>query len=325
MIATCQRIEVYGNAKCSCSAPVKDVGVEALFRLGELAAGLHSAVLGEAQVLGQVRSGLSDASPAVQRLFACAIGAARRLRAEAEFAGHTGHLLDAALANEGGAAGGSIAILGAGVVGRLVVARAVELGFEDITVFARKHPETLADLPGLRCLPFASLEDVGDIDVLVSCVGASAGELSVKTLPRVNRFALDLGTPRTIPPGGVPRIVTIAHLMANESVPERRAELRTRLRELIAERMHAERADRNSHIGRMRFEVEVIRRQEVGRIQRLHPEIPATTVEAITSALVNQILHRPSERLRSLDDPVLGERFASLFAAESDLTMEAQR
>jgi glutamyl-tRNA reductase len=89
-----------------------------------------------------------------------------------------------------------------------------------------------------------------------------------------------------------------------------RGPLRDRLRELVAQRLEA--YERGSPLERIRSDVERIRQREIARTLRLHPGLPPETIDLVTRSLVNQILHRPTLRLR--DDPGLARSFASLFA-----------
>jgi len=114
--------------------------------------------------------------------------------------------------------------------------------------------------------------------------------------------------------------VTIAEMYADEHgrrhSQERRAALSDRLRELLDERLAMAAEDSASAVGRLRLEVERVRRAEVERTGRLHPEVSIETVDQITRSLVNQIFHLPSKRLREDGNDELGERFAALFAQE---------
>ena len=100
----------------------------ALRHLSEVAAGLHSAVLGEAQILGQSRRAFDDAGAELQGLGQTAITAARSLRAETEFDSHAGHLLDRGLALSGVGPAGRLLVLGTGAMARLVAERGEAVG-----------------------------------------------------------------------------------------------------------------------------------------------------------------------------------------------------
>ncbi len=321
VIESCQRVEAFHESQsCECAAPMAWTGFDALLHLAEVAAGLHSVALGEEQILGQVRTSLASAAPRIAELGGVAVAAARTLRSEEEFNAHTGHLLDRALNLTGVPVTGRIAVVGAGAVGGLVVRRAVELGFTDISVIARREPSNAwFDSRTMRYVAFASLQTMEPVDVLVTCLGSAAKPLDATQLPEIRRLAVDLGTPRNISGSLAIPVLTIASMLsapaAQSHSEARREALRIRLREILHKRLVMASTDSRSHLGRLRLEVERIRRDEAVRIARLHPELSAEAVEAITRSLVNQIFHRPTERLRSLD-PSLGASLVDLFAAE---------
>jgi glutamyl-tRNA reductase len=319
-VESCQRIEVYRNEGCDCDASLHIEGIDALVHLAEVAAGLHSVVLGEEQVLGQVRAAIAKAPADMQRMAAPAIAAARALRAETTFGVHTGHLLDRALQMAEIETPGDVGVIGVGSVGRLVAERAKALGARRITLFGRRQPEgewfTRGDF---EFAPLHGLKEAGPFDVLVSCLGSAAAELdATKDLPDARKLIVDLGTPRNVGGESGTRIITIAEMHADERGRRHRQERRTalsrRLRELLDERLAMAAEDSATPIGRLRLEVERVRRAEVERTWRLHPELAPETVDQITRSLVNQIFHLPSKRLRELDDGKLGAQLAALFA-----------
>lgn len=331
-VESCQRVEVYRQqGSCMCDAPLHADGMDALVHLAEVAAGLHSVVLGEEQVLGQVRAALAAAPPSIQRLAAPAIAAARALRAETTFGVHTGHLLDRALQMSGLDSPGVVGVIGVGSVGRLVADRAAALRAASITMFGRRPPEGSWFTEGrFDFEPLTRLASSGPFDVLVSCLGSNAAELDANhDLPSVRKLIVDLGTPRNI--GGAARtaVVTIAGMHADERgrrhSRERRAALGARLRVLLEDRLSMMREDSGTPIGRLRFEIERVRRAEVERTSRLHPELATETVDQITRSLVNQIFHLPSKRLREGGNDEFSERFAALFARDEQCEEEMSR
>lgn len=324
VIASCQRVEAVHFHEYDCGAPLRWIGFDALLRLAEVATGLDSIVLGEAQVMGQVRTGLAGAEGSLRRLGAIAISAARELRSETNFDAHTGHLLDRALHIAGVESRGRIAVVGAGAVGRLVAERALELEFEEVVVVARRWPEGEWFDPSR--MGFASLVDLASVDavdVLVTALGSGAEQLRARELPQVRSLAVDLGTPRNLGDELSVPVMTIAAMRADSEArthgDARRAALREQLRTILARRLEMAERDSRSPVGRLRFEVERLRESEARRIARLHPELGEETVEAITRSLVNQIFHRPTERLRANPDPDLARRLAELFAHEEAL------
>jgi hypothetical protein len=111
------------------------------------------------------------------------------------------------------------------------------------------------------------------------------------------------------------------HRSAVRYVPEHRADdaLRARLRQLLAERLVMASAAGNSPLGSLRGEVETIRRRELARAMKLHPELPENALDTITRSLVNQIFHRPSLHLRHSSNHELAAAFAALFKAPGTL------
>jgi glutamyl-tRNA reductase len=323
VVASCQRIEVFSLEPCECDAPRRWEGFDALLRLAEIAAGLDSIVLGEAQILGQVRSAVSVAEPSLQQTLALAVSAARSFRSEVTFGTHTGHLLDRALSVARMDAGGGIVVAGAGAAGRLVAERALALGFDHVTVASRREPsESWFVGSRMQWVPLDALAGLPATRVLVTCLGSTARPMSAAELPTVSGLVVDLGTPRNVVAGsgfGV-QVLAIADLLHDgvdrPHADARRGAMRARLRALLERRIADAGNDAQAPVGRLRDSVERIRRSEAERIHRIHPEIPPETVEIITRSLVNQLFHRPTHRLRVRNDPQLGAAVAELFAQE---------
>ena len=298
--------------------------------MAEVAAGLHSLVLGEEQILGQVRAGVAGAGTAVREFGGIAIAAARSLRQENQFDAHTGHLVDRALTLARVKPTGRILIVGAGSVGRLVILRAVELGFTHITVVARREPEgPWFDRERMRFVPLDGLREAGEADVIVTCLGSAARELdSQRDLPPATQLVIDLGTPRNITGTSAVPVMTVAAMLAETAGHSHRdargAHLRSQLSDMLDRRLEMAASDSQSPTGSMRAEIERVRQAELKRVRRLHPELPESTIDAITRSLVNQIFHEPSARLKSIDDPAFAARFAALFAAGESATPEPE-
>lgn len=311
-IVTCQRYEIV-TASSRCPTPSQQCyeGEEALLHLSRLAAGLESLVLGESEILGQVRSAFSNASEELRTLVAPAIAAARALRAEQSFTQHAGHALDLALEYTESPAAGSLLVVGGGPMGRRVAERASALGFD--TTLAARRPLPLP--AGIRYRPFASLPRLEPVDVLVTCLGRAAPQMSAHDLPPVDRIAIDLGTPRNLTDEWDVPVVTLAALIGARrdlgSDSDLRRSLEARLRELLASRLSTGASE--SPLGSLREEIERIRQRELMRSLRLHPELPPEKLDTITRTLVNQIFHRPSRRLKQSGDLTLAATLADLF------------
>lgn len=316
IVETCQRIEAYAwGSRCECAADRRLRGFAAVLHLATVAAGLDSAVLGEAQILGQVRAGVEALRGRGPDIIDAAIASARQLRAEAGFDATTGHLLDQALPLAGLPSRGAAVVIGAGVAGGLVARRARDLGFERVAIASRRPIDAPARFGADRWLDLAALPGTGPFDVAVTCLGSAAPELHNRDLPPARAY-IDLGSPPNICTRVAP-VVRLADIIAargdDPAGAGQRARLQGRLREILASRlaMAGERSD--TPLGRVRREVERVRQREAERIARLHPDLSHEAIETITRALVNQIFHVPSERLRAMGDAELGERLADLF------------
>ena len=320
-VITCQRYEVITFGVTHKTAPRSYHGEEALLHLARIGAGLESLVLGEAEILGQLRTALAAAPAPLRRLSAPAIAAARILKREQGFTEHAGYALDHALKVGGVPAEGRIVIVGGGPMGRRTAERAVELGFSDVTLVARRplpRPEPI------EYRPFSALASLPPTDVLATCLGRTAPALGCADLPIIRRLAVDLGTPRNLRPDVEAPVVNLAALVEHQRTSpiemQRRERLRERLRNLLMARLDANGYD--SPIGSMREEVERIRQKELERALRLHPDLPVQKLDTITRSLVNQIFHRPSMRLRRSDDPELAATVAALFSARIEETSD---
>lgn len=314
-VVTCQRYEVIALQSSASPAPRVYHGHEALTHVARVCAGLESLVLGEAEILGQVRSALAAAAPELRRLTAPAVAAARALRRNEGFTGHAGYALDAAIEYGNLHCEGSVTVIGGGPMGRRTAERAVELGF-NVTLVARR-PLPLP--PTIHYHSFDHLDTLPSTDLLVSCLGHGAPLLSKEHLPEVRCAAIDLATPRNLGEDLDVPTIRLAHLIQAQQMSGedlRRADLRAKLQDLLNTRLAT--GDRESPLGSLREEVERIRQQEISRTLRLHPELPAEKVDAITRSLVNQIFHQPSQRLRQPENTELAAALAALFTDPSE-------
>jgi glutamyl-tRNA reductase len=323
-VVTCQRYEVITLNTSAPNAGRSYCGKEALLHLARIGSGLESLVLGEAEILGQLRTSLASAPAEIRRLTAPAIAAARILKREAGFKDHAGFAIDHALEVAGIPAGGSIVVVGGGPMGRRAAERAVDLGFESVTLVARR-PLPLAE--PIEYQPFSALASLPPADVLVTCLGRAAPAMGGDELPEIRRLAIDLGTPRNLRPDVKAPVVNLATLVDRQrtltSERERRQRYNGRLAELLAARIAA--SGQESPLGVMREEVERIRQRELARALRLHPELPVEKLDTITRSLVNQIFHRPSMRLRYADDPELASTVAGLFSSRIEEASDDSR
>src|SRR5688572_15023088 len=158
--------------------------IDAVEHLYAVAAGVESMVIGEPEILGQVRAafsasvatGVDDAL--LSRLFHTAIRVGRRARVETGIGRHalsvSSIAVHEALALHSQLVRAKVLVIGAGDAGRAAAEGLIDRGATDVTVVNRtpERAEALAgDLRG-RVVPFAALlEAIAAADVVVTASG----------------------------------------------------------------------------------------------------------------------------------------------------------
>ncbi|MGH3829006.1 MAG: glutamyl-tRNA reductase [Pseudonocardiaceae bacterium] len=204
-------------------------GVEHLF---SVAAGLDSMVVGESQILGQLRAAYSGAEQAgtvghtLHDVVQQALRVAKRVHTETDIDAAGASVVSEALAatatvllgaSEGldgadpGLAGRRVLVLGAGSLGGLAAAQLRRTGVAEIVVANRTQAsaQRLAALCEAEGTPAraVSLDSVAAVlaavDVVICCTGANGPVLSVEQIAdvRVPLVVCDLGLPRNVEPG----------------------------------------------------------------------------------------------------------------------------
>jgi glutamyl-tRNA reductase len=243
VLSTCNRSEVYGVAEGAVAEVEASVegylctfhGVEpaqlngclyrrrdrdAVEHLYRVAAGLDSMLLGEAEILGQVREAYLAAQrqgltgPVLNRLFQASLEVGKRVRAETRLGAQAMSVPSAAmkLAEQifGELKDNSAAVLGAGAMGAKAAQQLRNRGIGRLWV-ANRTPERareLASQTGAQWAPWEkTAELLAHVDIVVTSVAGSDWSLSRHSLAaamhaRGNRrmFLIDLGVPRNIEP-----------------------------------------------------------------------------------------------------------------------------
>ena|ERR1700674_1944891 len=145
LLSTCHRVELYGlGAMPKLDAPLHvETGEDAIKHLIRVAVGLESAIIGEDEVLHQVREALRIARASgsldqrLQRLFETAIAAGRRARAgRTATSGNLAQRAVAWLEQRSTLAGRTVLIAGAGRMGSSL-AHSARLAGADVTIASR--------------------------------------------------------------------------------------------------------------------------------------------------------------------------------------------
>jgi len=323
----------------------------AVQHLFAVASGVDSMVVGEAQILGQVREAFQSATaeravgPVLSTLFRQAIKVGRRARAETRIGAGLASTLTAGMrvaeGQLGSLAGRRVLVVGAGRMGRLAGRALRACGAGELVVANRTtaNGAALARELGGRSVPLDRIEDeLVAADLVVASTAAVAptvteAVVAAATARRRARatgvpsplVVLDLGVPRDVDPDvRALHGVVLADLDGLRAVLEtddagRRDEI-DRVRELIAAESQAFMSwQREARLGptirALRVRAEEIRGRELNRAaSRLSDlsERERAAVEAVTKGLVNKLLHEPVVRGKALAAGPDGDLYARM-------------
>ncbi len=319
--------------------------VEHLF---SVAAGLESAVLGETEILGQVRSAWERAQAeggarsTLNLLFRHALETGKRARTETAISRGTASVSHAAveMASErlGSLDGLSVLVIGAGEMGEGVATSLLAAGATKIAVAnrTRARAEQLAVRFAGSVIDFEELESaLATTDVVVSCTGSGTSFIDATLIRRVRQNAsspmliVDIAVPRDVS-HDVATLdgVTLLDLDALRDWAalglHKRAAVAQEVRDIVAEEVERFTVDVTARqvaplISQLHEHAEGIRTGELQRFaSRLAGLEPAEreAIEALTKGIIAKLLHAPSVHLKNTVGTPGGDRNA---AALSDL------
>jgi glutamyl-tRNA reductase len=324
-------------------------GVEAARHLFRVAAGIESLVVGESEILGQVRAAFSAATaaktsnPVLARLFHSAIRAGRRARSETEVGAHGLSVSATAVALVRQALGDlrrrTVLVVGAGDAARLTAQALTAAGAGRILVTTRtfeRAQDIAADL-GAYAYPFEQLPDLlAEADIVISSTSAPGHvidrervEAAMKRRRQRPLALVDIAVPRDIDPAaagvaGV-RLFDIDDLQAQAEAHRIAREGEVRAVEEIIEHEVARFADWLRQHGAVPTIAGLRRRAEQARqleIERTLARLPGLTaaerkrIEAMSRAIVKRILHDPVTRLKEPGSERHVEAVRELFGLE---------
>jgi glutamyl-tRNA reductase len=343
VVHTCHRVELYvarGNDK---APPPPEPppgtrrleGIDAARHLVAVACGLDSTVLGENQVLHQVRKTLKrrrtehPLDPALDRLFQISLGAGRRARSW--LGGTKQSLADVALERIGQQIGDldgkPLLIVGAGDMGRLSASAAVRRGAE-VIVTSRTHARAaaLAREVGAAVAPFEGDDVVPEVaGAMVALCGTwQVGEKDAQRLAECGSIVVDLSSPPAVTDALQAKLgdgFVSTDELAGESGFEPQGRLRGRLEELVDESSDAYRRWLHSRnalpaIKAIGKAAEEQRHDELEWLFRRLPDVAEkdrALIEQMSHRLVAAILHAPRSALNSDESGELTQAARDLF------------
>ena len=303
---------------------------EATSHLFEVAAGLDSMILGEAQIQGQVKDAWeqcrAESGPILNRMFQSALLAASRTREETGIGRGAASVSSSAvqLAKKifGGLSGRRAMILGAGDVAELALECLLAEGVRVAIVANRTHEraQALAERHGGTAMHYDQCwESLRDVDVLIC---STASPHPVVTVDRVRNAAdergdrplciLDIALPRDVDAavGDLENVFLydLDDLRAAAAANlERREENVPAAREIIAAEVQkywdwVAGLTAVPVVREFREEMDRVRSTELAAaLRRLGPLTAeqAASIEHFSKSLMNKFLHEPSVRLKA--------------------------
>jgi glutamyl-tRNA reductase len=310
----------------------------AVAHLFTVAAGLDSALLGESEILGQVRRAWEVAAeegasgPTLGQLFRHAVEVGKRVRHETGIGRRVTSLSSAAVALAGDRLGGldgrRVLVVGAGTMGERIASVAASRGAHVVVANRTVHRarevagQVGGTAVGLLSLPAA----LAEVDAVLTSTGSSTPLIELADVEaavgsrQAPLLVVDVAVPRDVDPAvstvdGV-TLLDMDDLRAfvDAGLAARRREV-GRARDLIDEEVarYREAATARSAaplVVALRQRAEELRASEVNRLGRNLSPAEQDLLDALSRSLVAKLLHEPTVRLKDAGGTARGERLA---------------
>jgi glutamyl-tRNA reductase len=353
VVSTCNRVEVYGVAEVPGEARTaafrhlaRQRGLdlnglepmlythldgEAVRHAFRVAASLDSMMVGEPQILGQVKDAFALAQtcetvgPTLHALFTQAFNVAKRVRTETEIGRHAVSVSFAAveLAKKifEGLEGKAVLLVGAGKMSELAARHLVEQGAFPIYVVNRtwSRAQELARALAGTAVPWEDLATaMASVDIVITSTAATEPIVTRDTVAMVMDgrgarplFFIDIAVPRNVEEG----VNTLEDVYCYD-IDDMKQVVDANIRERQREAQHAETlVEREvvkflARLGEVEVVPTIVSLRErlesirVGEVKKALARIPDATPEtreamdALSTAIINKILHAPITKLR---------------------------
>jgi glutamyl-tRNA reductase len=332
--------------------------LDAARHLFRVAAGLDSQVVGEPQILGQVKEAhgaarqAATSGPLLNRLFHSSFAVGKRVRTETALGSGAVSVSYAAVALArkifGNLDGRSVVVIGAGEMGKLTAQHMKSQGVRHVTIVSRTmaHAARTADaIGGATAAPWDDMDAaLAASDIIITATGAASPILTKARVeaamrPRRSRplFIIDIAVPRDVEPaaGELEQVFlyNIDDLQAavRENLARRTSEV-TRAETIVDEELEKFGSWLRARgviptVVALRQSFESIRRAELDRLDfklsALPPEArdeARARLDEITHLIVEKLLLTPTEQLKSLGDQDTAALYAEAVARLFGLT-----
>ena len=380
LISTCNRVELYATSTSPAEAAqsAKDTlvtrlpdavpddvlyqerGVDVVRHVFRVASSLDSLVVGEPQILGQVKEAFDAARGAgtmgtlLGRCFTQAFATAKRVRSETGIAEGTVSVSSIAceLAKKifGNLEGRRTLLLGAGEMGESAARSLRQTGTQlHVVNRSEERARTLAESCGGRAVPFERLTmEVADADVVIASTASSKFILTPELMKGVVRtrrhrplFIIDIAVPRDVDPRvGNMDNVFVYDVDDLQQVAEENLAVRTReaaqAERIVEEEVQSFVSWRRSlelapTIVALRKRFGQIAQEELQRaLPRLEDlsQSDRAVLEAMGRSLVNKLLHQPMTQLKAdaaePDGALLIDAVRRLFALSEEESPQSE-
>ena len=308
----------------------------AVAHLFRVAAGLDSLVVGEPQILGQVKDAYQSATnkrcvgPVLRHVFQWSFGVGKRVRTETALGEGAVSVSFAAVALArkifGRLQGRRVLVVGAGEISSLTAQHLRAHGVGDIVITSRTHAhaETLAAEVGGMAVPWEGMiAALGSAEIVITATGSPRPIITRAQLEAVQGrrarsnplFIIDVAVPRDVDSavGDIEQVflynIDDLQSIVEENLSRRAAEVE-RAESIVNEAVTRFMAWQRSRsavptVVALRQRFESIRRSELqrleGKLGALSPDARAR-VDEVTRLIVEKLLLEPTEQLKALPD-----------------------
>jgi glutamyl-tRNA reductase len=364
ILSTCNRVEIYAAARETEKAlidlkhfysqyhglPLKEfeknlysfVGEEAVRHIFRVASSLDSMVVGEPQILGQIKSAYETAVDTktsgliLHRLLHRAFHVAKRVRAETKIgdsavsvssvAVELARKIFEALQKK------NVLLIGAGEMCVLAARHLVSGGIEKVLVTNRTYERAVALAQEFRgeAIPFEEIaQGLKRADIVISATDSPRHLIQHDQIVKVMKdrkqkpiFFIDIADPRDIEPkvGDIENVylynIDDLKKVADENIKDREKEAR-KAETIVQDEVirfvnwyHS--LEVTPTIVALRKKFEEIRKKELEKTLSLHPNLSdreKKSLEALTSAIINKILHPPTTFLKQTNEEAIADLY----------------